>query len=198
MPPGSAVGIGSTPATGAVFDGGGPARGRLLVSPLTTAGMVISESDLPGVGKKFEVDLGDGSMVIVVHNTGKREVFRRPAPGADSERVFELPDGLARKVGTILEGAYFQPVGGGDREATLPGGLLLEWYELPPGSPLAGETIGSAGIGATSGATVVAVQRGETVVNSPTAETELREGDTLVVIGTDQQCAALETLLADE
>ncbi|MDZ5813165.1 potassium transporter TrkA, partial [Halorubrum sp. AD140] len=39
--------------------------------------MTITESDLPGVGKKFEIELGGGeAMIVVIHNTGKREVFR--------------------------------------------------------------------------------------------------------------------------
>ena len=40
--------------------------------------MTVYESDLPGVGKKFEVDLDDeATLVIVIHNTGKREVCHR-------------------------------------------------------------------------------------------------------------------------
>jgi len=36
--------------------------------------MTVYESDLPGVGKKFEVELENGErLVIVTHNTGKRE-----------------------------------------------------------------------------------------------------------------------------
>jgi len=66
--------------------------------------MPITESDLPGVGKKFEIDLDDGEMVVVIHNTGKREVFRRPTPDADSEKVFEFSDDLARTIGSIIEG----------------------------------------------------------------------------------------------
>jgi len=67
--------------------------------------MPITESDLPGVGKKFEINLDDGEMVVVIHNTGKREVFRRPNPDADSEKVFEFSDDLARTIGSIIGGA---------------------------------------------------------------------------------------------
>jgi TrkA domain protein len=160
--------------------------------------MTIEESDLPGVGKKHVVDIGDGDLVIVTHNTGKREVFRRPDPDADSEKLFELSDDLARTIGTILEGAYFQPIEAEKQETTLPGGLLLEWYEVPPGSPLAATTIRAADIGATTGATVVAIERDGATVESPGPETTLQEGDTLVVTGTDEQCSAFEALLAGE
>ncbi|GAB3701456.1 TrkA C-terminal domain-containing protein [Halorubrum pallidum] len=159
--------------------------------------MPISESDLPGVGKKFEIDLGDGEMVVVIHNTGKREVFRRIDADADSEKVFEFSDDLARTIGSIIEGAHFQPIEPDTQETTLPGGILLEWYELPPGSPLVGETLESADIGNRTGISIVAIQRGEGVVDSPEADTVLKEGDTVIAVGTREDCAAFEDLLTE-
>lgn len=157
--------------------------------------MTIAESDLPGVGKKFEIELEDGEMVIIIHNTGKREVFRRPDPSEDSEKVFQFPDQMARKIGSIIEGAYFQPIESETAETTLPGGILLEWYELQPGSPLIGETLESADIGNRTGFTIVAIQRGEETIDSPPAATTLAEGDTLIGVGTRENCEAFEELL---
>ena len=159
--------------------------------------MPISESDLPGVGKKFEIDLDDGEMVVVIHNTGKREVFRRSDPNADSEKAFEFSDDLARTIGSIIEGAHFQPIEPDTQETTLPGGILLEWYELPPGSPLVGETLESADIGNRTGISIVAIQRGEGVVDSPEADTVLQESDTVIAVGTREDCAAFEDLLTE-
>jgi TrkA domain protein len=159
--------------------------------------MTIRESDLPGVGKKFEIELDDGEMVVVIHNTGKRELFRRPDPDADSEKVFEFGDDIARTIGSIIEGAYFQPVEPDTQETTLPGGILLEWYELQPGSPLIGETLESADVGNSTGLAVVAIQRGDEVIESPTADTTLREGDTVIGVGTPADCAAFEELLVE-
>ncbi|TKX86451.1 potassium transporter TrkA [Halorubrum sp. SS5] len=160
--------------------------------------MTITESDLPGVGKKFEIELGGGEeMVVVIHNTGKREVFRRTDPDADSEKAFEFSDDLARTIGSIIEGAYFQPVEPDTQETTLPGGILLEWYELPPGSPLVGETLESADIGNRTGLAVVAIQRDDEVLDSPGAGTTLREGDTLIGVGTPENCEAFEEILTE-
>ncbi|QSG09986.1 cation:proton antiporter regulatory subunit [Halapricum desulfuricans] len=160
--------------------------------------MTVEESELPGVGKKHVVELNGEQLVIVTHNTGKREVFRRPDSDTDSEKLFELSDDLARTVGTILEGAYFQPVEAEKRETTLPGGILLEWYEVQPGSPLAGTTIGDAHVGRKTGASIVAIERGGATVESPGPDTEIQEGDTLVVTGTSEDCDAFERLLAGE
>ena len=56
--------------------------------------MTVYESDLPGVGKKFEVEIDDETtLVIVTHNTGKREMFRREGD-EDSVKLFELSDQL--------------------------------------------------------------------------------------------------------
>ena len=159
--------------------------------------MTITESDLPGVGKKFEIELTDGEMIVVIHNTGKREVFRRPDPDADSERVFEFSDDLARTIGSIIEGAYFQPVEPATQETTLPGGVLMEWYELQPGSPLIGETLESADIGNRTGLAIVAIQREDEVIDNPRAATTLREGDTLIGVGSSESCEAFEELLTE-
>lgn len=159
--------------------------------------MSITESDLPGVGKKFEIELADGEMVVIIHNTGKRELFYRSEPNADSQKVFEFSDDLARTIGSIIEGAHFQPIEPGTRETTLPGGVLLEWYELHPGSNLIGETLESAGIGNRTGLTVVAIQRDDTTIDSPPADTTLNEGDTLIGVGTREDCEAFEELLAE-
>jgi TrkA domain protein len=161
--------------------------------------MSITESDLPGVGKKFEIDLGGGeSLVVLIHNTGKREIHRRPAPDADSEKLFELSDELAQQVGAIIEGAHFQPVQTDNREATLPGGLLIEWYDLPAESPLVDETIASADIGARTGVNVVAIRRGDETIDSPTPDTALTARDTVIVTGTREECERFETLLAGD
>ncbi len=158
--------------------------------------MDVTETDLPGVGKKHELPLGDGrELVVVTHNTGKREVHVRPEPDADSERLLTLTDRQARTLGTILEGTYFQPVGSDEVETLLAEGTLLEWYRVDEGSPLAGETLESAGVGQTTGVTVVAIERDEEVIAGPGAGTALRAGDTLVVVGDREGCDRFEALL---
>ncbi|GAB3690150.1 cation:proton antiporter regulatory subunit [Salinarchaeum chitinilyticum] len=161
--------------------------------------MDVIESDLPGVGKKHEVDLGDGSsLVIVTHNTGQRELYRKPDDDADSEKLVELSDRMARMVGTILEGAYFQPVQSEHVETMLTEGTLLEWYAVEANSPLVGETLESADVGRNTGVTVVAIQRGEDVISAPTSQIEIEAEDTLVVVGDRESCDAFEALLKGE
>lgn len=162
--------------------------------------MPITESDLPGVGKKFEIDLDDGrTLVVVVHNTGQRDVFLKPDADADSEKLFELSDQLARTVGTILEGAYFQPIKTDDKETTLGDGTSIEWFDVPAGSPLAGESIADLLADDRIDVAVVAVQRGDDVIPASTAQELLESGDTVVAVGDTAALEQFESMLdADE
>ncbi|WP_312906985.1 cation:proton antiporter regulatory subunit [Natronosalvus caseinilyticus] len=161
--------------------------------------MTIYESDLPGVGKKYEVELEDGErLVIVTHNTGKREIYKKIEEDADSEKVFELSDRLARKIGTILEGAYFQPVQSERVETMLTDETFIEWYNLDPASELVGQTIAEAQIRERTGVSIVAIQRGEEVLAAPDPETTLAADDTLVVVGDRDDCRDFETLIGGD
>lgn len=161
--------------------------------------MTVYESDLPGVGKKFEVELGNEErLVVVTHNTGKREVFLKAHEHADSEKLFELPDRLARTVGTILEGAYFQPVRTDRVETMLADETFLEWYTVQAGAELAGQTLAEAQVRQRTGVSIVAIQRGDTLVPSPTPDSAIEVGDTLVVIGDRDDVRQFESLVAGE
>ena len=161
--------------------------------------MTIYENDLPGVGKKHEIDLDDGAqLVIVTHNDGHREVFRRETADSDSEVLFELSDSLARQVGTILEGAYFQPIESEDVGTLLGGDTRLEWVEVGEDSPLVGRTLGGSDIRAETGVSVVVIERDEAVIPSPGGDTTVRAGDTLVIVGSPDDCDAFGSWAADD
>lgn len=151
--------------------------------------VTVYESDLPGVGKKHEIDLDDGTRVIVVtHNTGRREVYRRADPDADSEKLVELTDEEARTVGTVLEGAYFQPVPSADITTMLGPDGALDWVDVDPGSRLVGSTLAEADVRAETGVSVLAVQRGDETIPNPGPDTRIEADDTLVVLGSREAC----------
>ena len=156
--------------------------------------MTIYENDLPGVGKKHEIDLDDGTQfVVVTHDDGHREMFRRETADSDSEKLFELSDDLARQVGTILEGAYFQPVESRDIGTLLGGDTRLEWIDIDAASPLVGQTLGDSDIHTKTGISVVIIERDEKVIPSPGGDTTIESGDTLVVVGSADDCDASES-----
>ncbi|MCX2819861.1 potassium transporter TrkA [Haladaptatus sp. F3-133] len=146
--------------------------------------MDVKESDLPGVGKKFSFESDDNEVIVILHNTGRREVYTRADPDEDSEKVLELSNKEARVVGSILEGAYFQPVPDENMEATLTDDEnLIEWVEIEEGSALDGVTISDADIRAEHGVTVVAIQDDDNTVPNPGSDAVLEAGQTLVLVG---------------
>lgn len=161
--------------------------------------MSIYESDLPGVGKKFEIELGDSKrLIIVTHNTGKREVYLRPSEEADSEKLFELSDQLARKVGTILEGAYFQPIQSERVETMLSDETMLEWYNVEENAALVGQTIANARVRERTGVSIIAIQRGDDVIPAPDPATTIEADDTLVIIGSQDDIRDFDSIVTSD
>lgn len=160
--------------------------------------MTVYESDLPGVGKKFEVDLDDeATLVIVIHNTGKREVFHREGE-ADSVKLFELSDKMARQVGSILEGAYFQPIATDTSETMLGEDSLLEWIKVVESSELVEKTLRTLDFRNVTGASVVSIQRDDETESNPGPETKIEAGDTLIILGSREACRRAESLAGGE
>lgn len=161
--------------------------------------MDVSETDLPGVGKRYEVPIEEGGVVVVViHNSGRRELFYRETPDADAEEILDLTDPESRVIGSILEGSYFQPVRT-DLAATAIGeDVIIEWYTLEDDTPIVGETLGESAIREETGVTVIAIERDDDVVPSPEVDVTFRSGDIVICVGTREQQAALEALLGEE
>ena len=157
--------------------------------------MPISESDLPGVGKKFEIEIGgDERLVLLLHHDGKREVYHKNDPDDDAERLFTLTGKRAREVGAILQGAYFQPVETSDVEVPL-GDAIIEWIDIDADSPVVDRTLAEASIRQQTGASVIAIQRGTQTLPNPGPEEEIAAGDILVTLGTRTEQDALEQLV---
>jgi TrkA domain protein len=157
--------------------------------------MTVYETDVPGVGKKFEVELGsDERLVVLLHHDGKREVFHKDDPDADAERLFTLSGQLAREVGAILQGAYFQPVETDEVEVPL-GEAIIEWLDVTASSPLVDQTLAESGVRQETGASIVAIQRGSETVPNPGPEETIAAADILVTLGTRDELSALEALV---
>ena len=148
--------------------------------------MNVKESDLPGVGKKFTLEVDDNEVIIILHNTGRREVFTRESPDEDSEKVLELSDKESRLFASVLEGAYFQPVADDPIEATLTDDEnLIEWLTVEEGSSLVGKTLAESDIRDEYGVSVIAVQ-GEDTVPNPESDTVIEAKQTLVLVGPEE------------
>ena len=154
--------------------------------------MTVYETRVPGVGRKYELDYGTDRLVVLLRHDGERELYRRP-DGGDGEKLLDLTGSEARKLASILAGAYFQPV---ELDAvSLPlGDAIIEWVDVTDDSPLAGATLGDADVWSDTGATVVAVQRGEETHATPDPDFAVESDDVLVAVGTREEITALATL----
>lgn len=160
--------------------------------------MTVYETEIPGVGRKFELELDDQArLVIVIHHDGRREVFHRPQAEADSTLLFSLTDEQARRMGSILEGAYFQPVEVESLDVPL-GESIIEWIEIDSESPMAGQELREANVRRQTGASIIAIQRGEETISNPSAEFTVEPGDILVTLGTRTELASLDNFVSGE
>jgi TrkA domain protein len=121
-------------------------------------------------------------------------VFHKDDPDADAERLFTLSGQLAREVGAILQGAYFQPVETDEVEVPL-GEAIIEWLDVTASSPLVDQTLAESGVRQETGASIVAIQRGSETVPNPGPEETIAAADILVTLGTRDELSALEALV---
>ncbi len=76
--------------------------------------------------------------------------------------------------------------------------LEIEWYVVPPDSPLAGQTIGEAAIRNRTGASIVALLRGPHIHTNPGPDVVMVANDTIAALGTADQRGAFRHLLNNE
>lgn len=159
--------------------------------------MSVYETDLPGVGRRFDMELSTGEVAsVVIHHDGRCEVYRR-TDDEDAERLFRLSGDEANKLGSILEGAYFESVNVDELSVPL-GEAIIEWIELTETSPLVETPLADTDIRDRTGATVVAVQRDTETTANPPPSYEFAAGDLLVAIGTREEQAALRKLVESD
>jgi TrkA domain protein len=154
----------------------------------------VSESDLPGIGRRFEIPCEDGgALTIVVYNSGRRDLYAFAEPGAQP-CVVTLRDEQAHVVADILEGSWSTaPEARGVQEAI--DALAIDWVILEPGSPATGRTIGELRIRRGTGVTVMSILRQNRVIDRPGPEEELRAGDRLVVAARRDRLGAFRRLV---
>jgi TrkA domain protein len=157
----------------------------------------ISESNLPGIGRKFLVETASGDrLAIVIHDDGTRELYHFQRKNPDrSELVVTLTDSEARQIAGIVGGLTYVPKALPSAEIVLDD-LLLQWYTIEEGSACVGKTIRDLQVRTVSGASIVSIIEPDRVKRiNPEADTVLNEGATLILAGDRRTIAALKRLL---
>jgi TrkA domain protein len=158
----------------------------------------IRESDLPGIGRKFQIETQSGDkLIVVVHDDGRRELYHfDPNDPDELLSLVTLNDTEARQVAGIIGGMNYAPKALESMSITLEG-LVIDWYKVELGSVAIGQTIGQLQVRQTTGATIMAIIEadGRKYIN-PGPDQTLTEGVILVVAGERQQVQAFKRLIA--
>ena len=145
--------------------------------------MGVSESELPGIGRRYETVAANGvRLVLVVHHSGRRDLYLLKRGDDESKCMAELGDDQARRIGAILGGAYFKPAVVEEIEALI-GDFVVDWVTMDADSPALGRSIADLQIRRRTGMTVIAIVRGKGSINAPDPSEVLEAGDRLVVVG---------------
>lgn len=157
----------------------------------------ISESILPGVGRKFQIEtLSSDRLTIVIHDDGTRELYHFSRTDLDRPAsVLTLTDGEARQIAGIVGGLTYVPKALASTEVVLED-LVLEWFMLPENSAGAGRTIRDLQVRTRTGASIVSIIEPNSMTRTnPEADTLLNEGATLILAGDRRSNAQLKHLL---
>jgi TrkA domain protein len=146
--------------------------------------MNIRESELPGIGCKFEIiTKNDEKIVIVIHDDGRREIYLFDTDHEDVTSNIAFNDAEARQMAAILGGMTYKPKALETIEMAF-AGLVIEWFKVEPGARAEGKTIGQLDIRNHYNVTVISILKNnmkEMLNVGP--EAVIAKGDTLVISG---------------
>jgi TrkA domain protein len=145
--------------------------------------MSISEQDLPGIGRRYDLPLEAGRrLTIIVHHSGRRDLYFFERSAESPAWALELTDDQARRIGAILGGAFFKPAVVEQIESIV-GEFVVDWIALTAGDRAVGKSITELQIRRQTGMSVVAIVRGKKTLTAPDPDEVLEIGDRLVVVG---------------
>lgn len=155
----------------------------------------IREQELPGIGRRFDLDVEDGlTLIMVARRDGSRDVAVSEK-GADEPRgSVHLRREQAVAVGSLLLGARFSDESG---ESDGDGALDVSTVVLGPRSPAIGRIPAEIPLPAASEAAVVAVARDDTPqLLEDDRYRPCEPGDRLVIAGRRERLDAVVEHLA--
>jgi TrkA domain protein len=147
--------------------------------------MNIKESDLPGIGKKFEfLTKNQEKMTVIIHDDGRREIYRMDENDPDEIiSCISLNDNEARQVAAILGGIVYKPQALESIEMAF-NDLIIEWYKVEKLAKAVGRTLGELDVRQNFDVTVIAIiKKNQEKLLNPGADSIIEEGDTLVLSG---------------
>jgi TrkA domain protein len=156
----------------------------------------INETDLPGIGTRYDFGCRSGRRIgVVARPSGRREivVYATGDPDAVAAAVDlgpEESEALATLLGATTLAHQVEHLDDG----IIPG-LAIDWVPVP--STAATRTIGDLEVRTRTGASIVAIVHQDEPLPAPGPDAPIRAGDTVVIVGTPEGITATTRLLED-
>ena len=156
----------------------------------------VTETDLPGVGVRFDLQTNAGRCVgVVVHQSGRRDLVVYDERDVDraSESV-KLSEDEGHTLGELLGGSpVLEHL---DDAVHRLEDLVISWIKIDAKSSLAGLTLAETSLRKRTGAGIVALVTESGSIPIPGGTDRLEPGDTAVVVGVPSSVKAATGLLA--
>lgn len=161
--------------------------------------MNISVSQLPGIGQKITFKTSEDTMlVIIVHHTGKRELyFFEDVDSEEADFAMDLTPEETRELAAQLLGATYQPADI-EKMRMFKKQIIVDYIKVKEKSSLVNKTIEESDVRNQTGATIIGIVHGDDVIAIPETDTTLQPGDVLMSIGKEDQISALSKLCQGE
>ena len=156
----------------------------------------VTETDLPGVGIRFDLETNAGRFVgVVVHQSGRRDLVVYDERDVDRAREsVELSEDEGHTLGELLGGSpVLEHL---DDAVHRLEDLVISWIKIDSKSSLAGLTLAEASLRSRTGAGIVALVTDSGSIPIPGGTDRLEAGDTAVVVGVPSAVKAATRLLA--
>lgn len=156
---------------------------------------IVRESDLIGIGKKYQIETEAGDhVVLVIHDDGRRELYRYDQEESESKCVMTLSDEESRQVAGIIGGLSYKPKALETIEVALDD-LSIEWIKVSEDSPSIGKSIGELEVRKRTGASIIAaIKEGDSIIN-PGPDYVMNADTTMVVAGKRNHIKLIKEIL---
>ena len=149
--------------------------------------MQMKVTDLPGVGKKLSFLNSEGKMmVLIIHHTGKRELYFFEDPD-DDEAVFsfDLSSEDTKQIAAQMLGATFDSVESQklERINMARKQVIVEWLEPTTYKSLIGMSFKNVNKALPNGVTLIGLFRNDDFIVDPDEQSLVEKKDTLMIVG---------------